>query len=170
MILATKQPPNLLRELTSAKFDTTNSTLNAKGIHNCTNANCQICRLYFMACKSFERSNGRIWKIPTHITCHSKLVIYIQTCTSCLITTNIGKTVNLRERTNNHISSCRLGNITDKFDKHVFRCNKEKKEPFFKLTVFMEVNEVDKLLIYERYLQKCGHDTINNNTVAKTRK
>ena len=169
VILATRQPPNLLRQLTSAKFDTKPISSNEKGIYKCENNNCKICRLYLMECKSFKTSNGTTWEIPTRITCHSKKVIYYQICTSCNVTTNIGKTNNLRLRTNGHISSCRLGNSSDKFDNHVFACNKEKEEPFFKLAVFMEVNDIDKLLVYEHYLQKCGHDTLNN-TAAKTRK
>ena len=96
-----------------------------------------------------------------HITCNSKFVIYYQVCASCGIVSNIGKTNCLRKRMNVHISSCRLGNSNDVFDNHVFACKKDNKEPYFKLWVLMEVNDIKKLLVYENYFHKRGMDTLN---------
>ena len=65
---------------------------------------------------------------------------------------------------NNHISACRLGKSTDVFDNHVHKCcyyNNSNNEPFFKLTVMMEVNDVNKLLTYEKAFHQKGYDTIN---------
>ena len=66
---------------------------------------------------------------------------------------------------NNHITACRYGTSTDKFDNHVFKCiNKNDhvaKEPYFKIYAFMTVNNENKLLCYESYLHKMGFDTMN---------
>ena len=67
----------------------------------------------------------------------------------------------LRKRTNGHISCCRLGNSNDKFDNHVYKCKKNDDEPYFKLWVLMEVNDISKLLVYENHFHKRGMDTIN---------
>ena len=156
IILALKQPPSLIRELTSAKFDSCNMPQNKRGLYKCNNLNCKICKLYLTQGTSFTTSKGTLWEIPTHITCHSKMVIYYQTCKFCEQTTNIGKTNNLRLRMNNHISACRLGNSTDLFDKN-------NPEPYFTFSVFMELNDINKLLVYEKHLQRNGRDTINRH-------
>ena len=65
---------------------------------------------------------------------------------------------------NVHISSCRLGETSDVFDKHVFSCNNGQvgpEGPFFKAWILMELDNTQKLLTYENHLQKCGYDTIN---------
>ena len=159
--MAYRQPPNILRELTSAKFDTINKSRKPKGIFKCDNKKCKICKLYMVECKSFKLANNEIWEVPTHITCQSTKVIYFQICTGCDHESNIGKTNNFRLRTNNHISACRLGTSTDKFDNHVYNCKKDRSEPYFKIMILMEVNEVEKLLVYEESFHKRGFDTIN---------
>ena len=154
-----------ITQLTSAKFDV-NKT-NASGIYKCGNGQCKICRLYLVECNTFKTSNNSIWEVRSRISCSSKMVIYYQICVFCTKVTNIGKTNNLRLRTNNHISACRSGNSTDQFDNHVHACMKKinvQNEPYFKLMVFMELNDVNKLLVYENYLHKQGHDTINRTT------
>ena len=163
IVLALRQPKNILRELTSAKFDSHEIPEKTNGIHKCPRPNCKICQLYLVECKEFPVSNNTIWKVPTHITCHSKYVIYYQICTECGVVSNIGKTNNLRARTNVHITSCRHGNTTDKFDSHVFNCKKKDIEPYFKLYIMIEVNDIDKLLVYEDYFHKRGMDTLNRN-------
>ena len=45
-------------------------------------------------------------------------IFYHVTCDSN--TTYTGKTVNFRQRINNHINACRYGTSTDKFDDNVF--------------------------------------------------
>ena len=90
-------------------------------------------------------------------------MIYFQVCTGCKIVSNIGKTNDLRKRTNVHISSCRNGDSPDRFDNHVYACKKSDNEPYFNLWIFMEVNNVDKLLVYESYFHKKGYDTLNRD-------
>ena len=66
---------------------------------------------------------------------------------------------------NNHTTAYRYGTSTDKIDNHVFKCsNKDKhvaKEPYFKVYLFLTVNNENKLLCYESNLHKMGFDTMN---------
>ena len=100
-----------------------------------------------------------------HAHCNSKNAIYYQVCNFCNKVSNIGKTDDIRDRTNNHISACKHGKSTDIFDNHVFACSKKHNlshtEPFFKLYILMVLNDYNKLRNYERQLHLQGHDTIN---------
>ena len=96
-----------------------------------------------------------------HINCHSTNVSYFLSCNGD--TTYTDKTVNFRM--NNHITACRYGTSTDKFDNHVFKCSSKNehvaKEPYVKVYAFMTVNNENKLLCYESCLHKMGFDTMN---------
>ena len=80
-------------------------------------------------------------------------------------TSYVGKTsTSLRKRMNNHISGCRTGRTTDVFDLHVHHCrlqNKNLSPPYFKVYAFMSLKSPDKLLVYEKSLQRRGFDTLN---------
>ena len=169
IIQAVRQPPNILRQLTSAKFDSEKVLPDSPGTYKCNNSGCKICVLYMEECQSVTGSNGTTWQIQSRITCHSRLVIYYLTCLGCGKCTKVGKTNVLRDRTNNHISDSKSGATTDTFDKHVFKCKKNHKEPLFKLNVLMEVNHYDKLLVYEEFFHKQGFDTINRKNATAAR-
>ena len=97
------------------------------------------------------------------VTCESKNVIYFLKCTRYnYSTTYIGKTVDLRSRMNNHITSCRLGRSTDKFDNHVFYCmQNQKQKPFFQILTVIKLADEQNLPFYEKLLQNRGYDTLN---------
>ena len=166
-----RQPPNLLRQITNAEFITGTKNV-IQGTTHCDDSACKICKLYLQKCNFFETSNGTTWQIKSHIHCHSKNTIYYLVCNFCQHESNVGKTDNLRNRTNNHISSCRHGSGSDIFDLHVHECARKqgkklevkpfiKHEPYFKLFVFMELRDYSSLRNHERRLQLQGHDTIN---------
>ena len=136
-VLSLKQSPNLLILLSISR----KKPRLPQGLFNCNNKNCELCALYIKQCASCKTSDNVIWYIRSYITCQSKNVIYFLKCTSCnYSTTYIGKTVDLRSRMNNHITSCRLGGSTDKFDNHVFYCmQNQKQEPFFGILTFMKL-------------------------------
>jgi hypothetical protein len=170
-VQALRQPPNLLRRLTRSTFVSPEKTqlikdLNTSGIFTCNRSNCKVCKLYLQKCSSFITANGTIWEVRSHVTCHSKNAIYYQVCNFCKKVSDIGKTVNLRDRTNNHIYNCRHGGSGDTFDDHVFTCSRTMNlphtEPFFQLFVFMVLSDYNKLRNYERKLHLQGHDTINS--------
>ena len=113
-----------------------------QGLFNRNNKSCKLCALYIKPCASFKTSNNVTWYIRSHLTCQSKNVIYVLKCSSCnYSTTYIGKTIDLRSRLNNHMTSCRLGGSTDNFDNHIFYCmQNQKQEPFFSNTYVFEIS------------------------------
>ena len=154
-----RQPKNILGQLTSAKFETDMSPRKPNGTYKCVDIRCKICAQYLVECDNVIGINGVIWNIPSYITCQSKMVVYYQVCLGCNYFCNVGKTNTLRKRTNVHISSCKSGNTSDKFDIHVFNCKKDHLEPLFKLYVlwrliiiinclFMKIIFISKALIY----------------------
>ena len=158
---ALRQPPNLLRILSNSDFITRNTCTKA-GLYKCGSKRCKICSLYVQECDSFVTANGTTWIIKCNIKCSSKNVLYWLLCRFCLKESNTGKTDNLRERINNHISGCRLGKSTDVFDNHVYNCGSGMlMEPYFKLYAFMRLKSCNNLRNYERKLHLEGHDTIN---------
>ena len=167
-IHARRQPPNILAQITNATF-ITGSTSEENGIFHCKRANCKICTLYLQKCKSFPTKSG-IWDVKCHAHCNSKNVIYYQVCNFCKKESNIGKTDDLRERTNNHISGSRNGKSTNKFDLHNYKCPRDKgippTEPFFKLYILMVLNDYSKLRAHERSLHLQNHDTINSANIS----
>ena len=167
-VLALRQPHNLLRQLTKAKFVSQNNeeaNRSSPGLFKCNRGNCNLCKFYIQECSSFLTSNNIEWHIRSNINCHSKNVIYFLKCICCNLSTSyIGKTNNFRARMNNHISECRTGNTTDIFDKHVHKCkekNHVKKEPYFQVYAFMTVSRENLLIPYESYLQSKRFDTMN---------
>ena len=136
----------------------------SKGTFRCKSSKCEICSFgYLQEGSSFITSNGTVWDIKCQISCHSRNVIYFLKCSSCHKETKLGKTDNLRDRTNNHRSGCREGKTSDIFDNHVFACHRSKgvppREPLFLLYVFMACSDYNKLLNIERRLHLQGHDT-----------
>ena len=172
IVVGNKQPQNLRGLLTKAKFgdryQNPKNLLQPGIFAECTDPRCKICSLgYIQTCSSFETSNGTIWQIKSHINCNTKKVLYYLKCNMCNgATTYTGLTkTKLRARTNNHITCCRKGTGSDIFDRHVFKCGTKNKclnEPFFKMYAFMAVSAEEKLITYERYLHRGGHDTMNN--------
>ena len=164
--LATKQPPNLLRQLTRANFPSSNTNKKPNGLFKCKNPKCEMCQDHIIECTSFFTSNGVEWTIQEHISCKSRNVLYFLKCIGCnYATTKVGKTKNVFNiRINNHRSDCRSGSTSDVFDLHVHTCikkNKVKSEPYFHVQAFMTVKEEHMLLTYESYLHNKGFDTIN---------
>ena len=113
-------------------------------------------------CVSFKTSNNVIWYIRSRITCQSKNIYFLK-CTTCnYSTTYIGKSVDLRSRMNNHITSCSLGGSTDKFDNHVFCCmQNQKQEPFSQILMLMKLDDEQNLLFQQKLLQSRGCDALN---------
>ena len=164
VIQALRQPPNILRQVTSAKYTrcTNPIPIQPNGVFACLDPRCKIHNLYLVQCSTFTLANGTIWKVPTHITCNSKKVIYFLKCNTCDWFSYLGKTNILRKRTNNHISCGKSGKGKNRADKHFFVCNKDHQEPLFQLYVLMELNDYDKLRVYEDDFHKRGFDTCNS--------
>ena len=165
LILSQKQPKNLLRLLTQSQFSTSQETATTEKIPitKCHDKRCKICAMYLQCVSSFKLATGKIWETRCTMSCKSKNVIYFLTCNRCNGKVSyIGKTVDLRKRTNGHISSSRTGNGTDIFDNHVFNCDGTgpSTEPYFKLFLMISVAE-HSLLTYESHFHSMGFDTMN---------
>ena len=84
IILAQKQPKNLLRLLSKARFNTdTNNFIQLKGLFKCTDKRCKICLLYVNEGNSFVMSNNMRWELRSHVTCRDINVIYYLKCNMC---------------------------------------------------------------------------------------
>ena len=70
-------------------------------------------------------------------------------------------TNDLRKRTNVHISCGKSEKSTNKADKHFYTCKTDHLDPLFKLYVLLELNDYDKLRVYEDDFHKRGFDTCN---------
>ena len=163
--LATKQQPNLLRQLTNASFSTSNNNGKPNGLYKCKNSKCVMCRDFIQECTSFITANGVEWTIQGHITCKSRNVLYYLKCLACNEVTYTGKTKSVWNlRNNTHRSECRSGKTSDLFDLHVHDCIKKHQvtsEPFFSVLAFLTVKDPEMLLTYESYLHRQGFDTMN---------
>ena len=166
-VLALRQPPNLLRQLSRAQFssDTMQNVELNPGLFRCSSNHCKLCQEgYIQECREFTTSKGFLWNIRSHITCNSINVVYFLKCNSCKVTTYTGKTNNLRKRMNGHKSSSVLGNSSDIFDNHVYNCRQMLKteiKPMFLIYVFLQVKDPKLLIPYEQFLHQQRHDTLN---------
>ena len=127
-ILSSRQPPNLLQQLSSAKY--TNSKkeklTSTPSITLCKDKRCKICQFYLQTDLSFSTASGKVWNVKCNMSCNSINVIYFLKCNRCKGKVSyIGKTNNLCFRTNQHISTSRSGNGSNQFDQHVFNCNQK---------------------------------------------
>ena len=120
--LSQKQPRNLLRLLTRARF---NAEINAfqqqTGLFQCIDERCKICSLYIVEGHIFIMLNNVRWELRSHVTCRSINIIYYLKCNMCKKKeTYIGKTVGhniveFKSRMNQHIIDSRTGASTCKF-------------------------------------------------------
>ena len=65
---------------------------------------------------------------------------------------------------NNHITGCRHGNSSDKFDNHVYKCRLEHnltQEPYFEILALTKLADEKLLLTYEAHFHEKGFDTMN---------
>ena len=164
-VLSFKQPKNILRILSSARFISHTEPIKKNGLFRCSNTLCKLCKLYIQEGDHFYTANDTKWLIKTDISCKSKNVIYYLKCVSCHFkVTYIGKTNDLRLRMNNHISACRHGESSDIFDNHVYKCrlaNNHNDEPYFHIHAFIKLPDERLLLSYESYLHSKRYDTMN---------
>ena len=84
IILAQKQPKNLLRLLSKAIFNTDiNNFIQLKGLLKRTDKRWKNCLLYVNEDNSFVMFNNMRWELCSHVTCKDKNVIYYLNCNMC---------------------------------------------------------------------------------------
>ena len=119
----------------------------------------------YVSAKCIVRNNSKlIDKFCSSKQSQPSRVIYFLKCNYCNFETKLGKTDNLRDRTNNHRSGCRNGTGPDVFDNHVHSCRLTSgvppKEPEFLMYCLMACSDFNKLLSYERGMHLRGFDTM----------
>ena len=128
---------------------------------------CQnFCVSHMQKCADFITLNGYNWERGWLINCCSINILYSLLCNSNNSnTTYIGKTVYFTTTMNNHITGCHYRTSTNKFEYPVVKRNYKNQarcqETFFKFYSFMTVNNENKLLLLEFYVQKMGFDIMN---------
>ncbi len=111
------RPKNLRDHLCSAKLTPTKSVGSVQGKvvndNDCNRPNtCNHCPKLNKSGRITSLSNGRTYKIPSHVTCQSNNLIYALTCNICHIQ-YVGQTKNrIMDRFNSHKTDIRNHNDT----------------------------------------------------------
>ena len=135
--LATRQPKNLRKILTKAKFERNPqpSPVKEVGFFPCNDCIYHRCG-YFNSCKSFQfKANNKstIWHYKRYFNCDSKNVIYILMCNTCEWF-YLGQTTNLKQRIRKHKSDVfhPQNSFCKECSVHLRDCYRMK-EPFFRI-------------------------------------
>ena len=131
LIIAKRQPPNLRRELTNARF------CDGGGVFKCNRARCKLCDIIITGNSFTFRPKICKFDIKSTMNCNTCNCIYVIECQGCS-KLYIGETNNLRLRTNLHRDHCNK-NIGLDVSRHIFSCTvnksiKFKIMPFYKMT------------------------------------
>ena len=94
IIKSKRQPQNLKRILTNAKFSLNDNCENS--VTKCGRSNCGLCSQLIEGTE-FDFKNGKIFKVNAPMTCNAKNVVYVILCRGCN-ELYIGETNNLRKR------------------------------------------------------------------------
>jgi hypothetical protein len=76
-----RQPPNLKKILTSAKFNAAGQSSNT-GVRQCTDKRCKCCP-HIQVGKTCLFENGTTFEIKSNMDCNSKCLLYVITCSGC---------------------------------------------------------------------------------------
>jgi len=79
IIKSKRQPANLKKILTRAKFDETTSEAT---VSKCGRTNCGLC-VHLIEGNCFKFKNGKTFKVTTSMSCETKNVIYVIRCCGC---------------------------------------------------------------------------------------
>jgi hypothetical protein len=98
LIKSKRQPPNLKRMLTSARF---NSNPQEYGVVKCGEARCKLCECIIEGKTYFFKRTGITFHIKAHMNCNTRNCVYVMECMGCNFI-YVGETNNLRLRVNLH--------------------------------------------------------------------
>ncbi len=145
IISSKRQPPNLKRILTSAKFSRTD---NSFSVTKCGSKLCKCC-LNILEGDSITPENGEIFHVKANMDCTSRNVIYLMKCCGCH-KTYVGETGDLlRNRMRVHRQQIkdedkRILNVSH----HIANC--AGKEPYFNIFPIYKMNTPNILLRREK--------------------
>ena len=158
LIHAKRQPPNLKRILTKSLF-----TNQEPGVFKCRDSRCHCCQHLYLG-ESYTFKMGKKFILKNRMTCDSKNLIYVVTCSTCqeeyIGETGIGET-KLRDRVRiyrQHIRQPEYEKL--KVEKHLRTCGKGN----FTIFPFLQLrsNDTDYRREYEDYFIKKFKTKLNN--------
>ena len=134
VIVAKRQPPNLLRQLSLNLDRDQNITTNSNNFTKCTDSRCLFCQIVIEN-ETYTTKSGYVLKRNFPMTCKTRDLIYLLICEGCLeeYMGETGTQMNLR--TNLHRSQIVNENYSKmKVCKHVHTCGNDKFKifPFYK--------------------------------------
>ena len=142
-----RQPPNLKRLLTKARF--TNKPKEDYKVSKCNEPRCGLCK--YISEGSSANFKGKVFKVNDDMSCKSKNVIYVIQCRGCN-EQYIGETVNLRNRItlhNQHIRHAELRKIP--VSGHIADCSDQDPKYFVFPFYQMKTESIMKRKEKEKY-------------------
>ena len=142
-----RQPPNLKRLLTKARF--TNKPKEDYKVSKCNEPRCGLCK--YITEGSLANFKGKLFKVKDDMSCKSKYVIYMIQCRGC-DEQYIGETVNLRNRItlhNQHIRHAELRKIP--VSGHIADCSDQDPKYFVFPFYLMKTESIMKRKEKEKY-------------------
>ena len=146
LINSKRQPPNLKKLLTRAKFveDTDDNDLHEEKDKKCNRRKCGTCEL-IGNCSEVKLNNIKApFKIKAKMDCDAEDIIYLLNCGGCH-KQYIGETGELRARVRIHKQQIRDPNLQTLYvSHHIAHCTVGKKK-LFEIILFYFVNHGDRL-------------------------
>ena len=145
LVKSKRQPKNLKKILTCAKFDMKDdSTL--EGVSRCKNKRCKICNILIEGRNFKFKHSTSIFEIKRNLTCTSKNVVYVLQCDNCK-EEYIGSTKQLNHRISLHKSNIKLPQNRVLFvSRHIFDCS----EGNFKVMPIYQTDDYSMITIKEQ--------------------
>ena len=146
LIKSKRQPPNLKKILTRARYDENETIAEVK---KCGKANCGLC-IHLIEGKEFKFLNGKTFKVKTAMSCEVQNVIYVIRCDGCQ-KEYIGETGDfLRKRVTVHRQHIRDKNVRILFvSEHIDQCASSK-TPAFKIFPLLKIHSDNPTLRKEK--------------------
>ena len=165
VINSKRQPHNLKRILTRAKFSTNHTQ---GGSFKCNDKRCGTCQNIEETTSIKITATDEIFQIRKPMNCKSKNVLYIITCKNCKAQYTGKTNTTLAKRTTVHRSQIKnkeyrkLG-----LSKHLEECNKNCEiKDMFSIVPFYKVNDNEsETLVKEQYFTTRFKTTLNNLTL-----
>ena len=141
ILKSVRQPPNLKKLLTRAKFtDETHPPTNT--VTRCNRSNCGLCT-HLLEGNTFTFKCGKTVTTKFNMSCDVRCVIYVMVCQGCQ-EEYIGETHNLRERMRVHRQHLRQPETrTIYVSQHIDQCTKS--QPKFKTFPIFKMKTADLL-------------------------
>ena len=155
LINSKRQPKNLKRMLTAAKFNKNHNT----GVKKCGDKRCKVCEILIEGNTFKFKNTAKEFEIRKKLTCTSKNVIYAMVCDSCG-ENYVGKTQEFNKRIAKHRSDIKIeANRCQYVSHHIADCGKSN----FKIMPILQSNSYTRLGILEENIIERFKPTLNRD-------